>query len=204
MEKQLSLRFMSWKNSLLCVLLTENDECDFIYWNKLFVTLGIIRYFSSLRIWLINPVPFDPWIRIRDKLFFPNLGSRIPDTGYWIPDPGSRILYPRSWIPYPTHRFLRAVSFVKFIATKKGTITYLIFYPLFLLLLDPSRMEKSQDPGFGINIPDAQHYYFRINIFFHWKNCTVHWGSFRFLLIMLISRMFFSRILIYFISHWVG
>ncbi len=53
-------------------------------------------------------------------------------------------------------------SFVKFVATKKGMTTnfQIVFHPSLLLLFwDPgSGMGKYQDPGFGINIPDSQHW----------------------------------------------
>jgi hypothetical protein len=49
-------------------------------------------------------------------------------------------------------------NFVIFVATKKDR-TKIFFHPsLLLLFLDPrSGMDKNQDPGSRINIPDPQH-----------------------------------------------
>jgi hypothetical protein len=54
-------------------------------------------------------------------------------------------------------------NFVKFVATKKG-LTKIFFSPLSFVVVfgsgirDPgSGMDKNQDPGSGINIPDPQH-----------------------------------------------
>jgi hypothetical protein len=49
-------------------------------------------------------------------------------------------------------------NFVIFVATKKGRTTNFFHPSLLLLFLDPrSGIDKNQDPGSGINIPDPQH-----------------------------------------------
>jgi hypothetical protein len=51
------------------------------------------------------------------------------------------------------------ISFVKFVATKKGMKTNFLHPSLLLLFCDPGfGMDKNQDPGCGINIPDPQHW----------------------------------------------
>jgi hypothetical protein len=49
-------------------------------------------------------------------------------------------------------------NFVIFVATRIGRTTNFFHPSLLLLFLDPgSGMDKNQDPGSGINIPDTQH-----------------------------------------------
>jgi hypothetical protein len=114
-------------------------------------------------------------------------GSRIPDLGSRIsdPGPGSRISDPGpgSQIPNPyfcklSDKFLGKkfynsfkidpnfflkhfknkiiYNFVRFVATKKG-LKKKSFSPFSLVAVFGSGMDKNQDPGSGINIPDPQH-----------------------------------------------
>jgi hypothetical protein len=48
---------------------------------------------------------------------------------------------------------------MKIVATKNGRREKFPHPPILVLLLDPgSGMDKNQDPGSGINIPDPQHW----------------------------------------------
>jgi hypothetical protein len=95
--------------------------------------------------------------------FFPDPGSRIP-TPYFL-ELSDKFLAEKSLKTGPNF-FLQHLknkiifNFLKFVATKKGLTTN-FFSPLsfvVVLFLDPgSGMDKNQDPGSGINIPDPQH-----------------------------------------------
>jgi hypothetical protein len=105
-------------------------------------------------------------------------GSGIQNR--FFPDPGSRIPYPGShthifdnflgkkfynYLKIDPNFFLQTsknkiiYNFVKFVAMKKGMTTN-FFSSLSFVTVFGSGMDKDQDPGSGINIPDPQHWSF--------------------------------------------
>ncbi len=111
-----------------------------------------------------------PGSGIRNR-FIPDPGSRIPNLYFWEPSDNFLGKKFHNSLKFGPNFFLEQfknliiLHFVKFVATKKCLTKN--FHPsLFYLFLDPgsvirdpgSGMGKNQDPGFGINIPDPQHW----------------------------------------------
>ncbi len=90
--------------------------------------------------------------------------------GPWIRDPRPKLFKTFFWVESSiilcklAQKFSSPVEiniilyFVIFVAIKKGRTTNFFPLSLLLLFLDPvSEMNKNQDPGSGINIPDPQY-----------------------------------------------
>jgi hypothetical protein len=115
-----------------------------------------------LRIRIRDPVPFWP---LDPEWVFP--GSRIPNPYFWeLSDnfwvKSSIILSKLTQIFFLQHFKNKIIyNFVQFVATKKVWKKKKFFTPLLsccFWIRDPgSEMDKNQDPGSGINIPDPQH-----------------------------------------------